>query len=99
MSFFAKKNNACSTIADNPLVQGATTINVATGTGDRFPSTFPYRLTIWDASTYPDPSEDPNMEIVECTARSGDALTVVRGKERLWSRIFYTVWDSCKSSK
>ena len=78
---FVVKNNAESTVADDPLASGATTLNVATGEGDNFPSTFPYRLTIWDDENHADPTDDSGMEIVECTGRSGDALTIVRGKE------------------
>lgn len=78
---FSVANNAESTVADNPLSNVATTLNVAAGEGDKFPATFPYRLTMWDKGTYPDSSDDPNMEVVECTARTTDALTIIRGKE------------------
>ena len=78
---YAVKNNAESTVADNPLTSSATTLNVAAGQGSRFPSTFPFLVTIWDDVTHPDPTDDPNMEITECSARSSDALTILRGKE------------------
>ena len=81
MAGFVVKNNAESLVADNPLASGATTLNVTSGEGDNFPSTFPYRLTIWDDENHADPTDDSGMEIVECTGRSGDALTIVRGKE------------------
>ena len=81
MAGFVVKNNAESLVADNPLASGATTLNVTSGEGDNFPSTFPYRLTIWDDENYADPTDDSGMEIVECTGRSGDALTIVRAKE------------------
>ena len=71
------KNNARSTVADNPLAQAATTLNVATGEGANFPSSFPFKLTIFDDSSYP----DSGLEIVKCTGRSTDALTIVRAQE------------------
>lgn len=81
MAYFIKKNNVKSTVADNPLSAGATTLNVAAGQGSRFPSTFPFLITVWDKTTYSDPSDDTNMEIMICTARTTDALTVTRAQE------------------
>jgi len=81
MTKFVVKNNAESTVANNPLAQSATTLNVASGEGANFPSTFPFMLTIWDESTYPDPTDDSGMEIVKCTARTNDVLTIVRAQE------------------
>lgn len=59
----------------------ATSIVLSTGHGSRLPSTFPYPLTWWDASTYSDPADDPNREIVIVTNRVGDTLTVTRAGE------------------
>lgn len=59
----------------------ATSIVLSTGHGSRLPSTFPFPLTWWDASTYSDPADDPNREIVNVAARTGDTLTVVRAHE------------------
>jgi len=81
MTKFVVKNNVESTVADDPLVQSATTLHVPTGEGSNFPSTFPFILTIWDSNTYPDPGNDPGMEIVKCTNRSNDTLTIVRAQE------------------
>lgn len=56
----------------------ATSITVATGTGALYPSPGAgeqFALTLNDASTR------LNFEIVYCTARTGDVLTVVRGQE------------------
>jgi len=78
---FVVKNNAESTVADNPLAQAATTLNVPAGEGVNFPSTFPFRLTLSDEATYPDPGDDPDMEVTTCTARTTDALTIIRGEE------------------
>jgi len=78
---FVVKNNAESTVADNPLAQAATTLNVAAGEGANFPATSPFLITVWDEATYPDPSDDSGMEIIECTARTTDAITIVRAQE------------------
>lgn len=81
MAGFIVDNNLESLVADNPLAAGAVTLNISPGEGTNFPSTFPFRLTIWDEATYTDPTDDPNMEIVECTGRTVDALTITRAKE------------------
>lgn len=80
-SFLAKKDNALSSVDDNPLSSGATTINLPTGKGALFPATADgyWIATIWDKATYPFPGDDTNMEKVLVTSRSSDALTVVRG--------------------
>ena len=81
MASFVVKNNAESLITDNPLGAGVTTLNVTAGQGVNFPSTFPFLITIWDETTYPDPTDDSSAEIVKCTGRSTDALTIVRAQE------------------
>ncbi len=42
-----------------------------------------FNLVWWNSTDYPDPSDDPNREIVRCTARTTDTLTVTRGQESL----------------
>lgn len=59
----------------------ATSIVLTAGHGSRLPSTFPYPLVWWDATTYADPADDPNKEIVTVTNRVTDTLTVTRGAE------------------
>ena len=71
-------NNAYSILA-NSISDSVTTINIAPGTGSRFPSPTGnqfFRLTITGA-TLPNSS----IEIVYVTSRSTDALTVIRGRE------------------
>lgn len=58
-----------------------TSIVLTTGHGSRLPATFPYPMTWWEATTYSDPSDDPNKEIVIVTGRTGDTLTVTRAGE------------------
>lgn len=59
----------------------AVTIVLTAGHGSRLPSTFPFPLSWWDATTYSDPADDPNKEIVIVTNRAGDTLTVTRAGE------------------
>jgi hypothetical protein len=40
-----------------------------------------FNLTWWDSTLYPDPSDDPNVEIVRCTAIDTDTLTITRAQE------------------
>lgn len=67
MALYKGANNAYSTLAA-AIDDTTTTITVQTGEGDRFPSTFPFPITV-------------NSEIMLCTNRSGDTLTVTRGAE------------------
>ena len=61
-----------------------TSIALATGHGARLPqpsSAGAFNLVWWNVTDYPDPSDDPNVEIVRVTARSTDTLTVTRAQE------------------
>jgi hypothetical protein len=74
------KNNAESTL-NGTLTIGATTINLAAGQGSRFPSPGAnefFYVTLFEKNTGGD---QINYEIVKCTARVGDALTVLRDAE------------------
>lgn len=70
-------SNSASSLLVNSITTVTTTLLVSAGTGDLFP----------DIGSGPDyfvaTLEDSggNFEIVRCTARTGDALTVVRGQE------------------
>ena len=59
--------------------QSATGIVVLSG-GSSLPAA-PFNMTWWNATDYPDPSDDPNREIVRVTNVSGNTLTVTRGQE------------------
>ncbi len=72
-NFLTKKNNAKSTITDNPLTSGATTLNVQSGDGAKFPAA-PFQATLYTTDT-------ALGEIVKITAKSTDAFTIVRAQE------------------
>ena len=81
MAFYQRKNFSKSLVTDDPLAIGATTVNVTGGEGANFPASGNFPLVIWDKVSYPDPSDDTNTEIVLGTARSTDAITIVRAQE------------------
>lgn len=69
-------NNAYSVI-DGAITNVATTIQLAAGTGSRFPaSDFMATLIGYDVS-----GNENAWEIVSCSSRAGDVLTVTRGQE------------------
>lgn len=72
-TFLTKKNNAKSTITDNPLLIGAGLLNVAIGDGGKFPDA-PFHATLY--------TTDPALgEIVKITAKAGDQFTITRAQE------------------
>lgn len=60
--------------------EGSTVFNVAPGTGAKHPEA-PYRLAVWDCTTYQSAEDDPDAEIVLVTNKATDTLTVIRGYE------------------
>ena len=62
----------------------ATSIILSTGHGDRLPNPAvdgEFNLIWYDSTNSPNPADDPLVEIVRCTARSTDTLTVTRSAE------------------
>ena len=77
-------NSAFATLASG-INSSATSITLTTGQGARFPSLSAgdyFYATLIDTSN--------NLEIVKCTARSTDVLTVTRGQESTTARAFST---------
>ena len=66
-TFLTVKNRALSTLASG-ITDIATSLTVATGEGALFPSTFSFHITI-------------DNEILNCTSRTTDVLTVTRAAE------------------
>lgn len=76
------KNNATSRLASS-ITASATSLSVSAGEGARFPTLtagnwFP--VTVIDSAG--------NIEVMRCTARSTDVLTVTRGQEGTTARAF-----------
>ena len=78
MSFLKKTNNS-KTILASDITSGQLTLKVINASS--FPVETPFLVTIWDKNTYPDPSDDSNMEIVKVTNVSGTTFTIVRNQE------------------
>lgn len=58
----------------------ATAITLQSGQGSRLPAT-PFNLIWWNSTDYPNPANDPNVEIVRVTNVVTDTLTITRGQE------------------
>lgn len=82
MSFDPHKNFAYSTVATAPSPAGSgTSLTLQTGDGALFPDPSTdgaFNLTVWPAGVAPLKS---NAEIVRCTARASDVLTITRTEE------------------
>ena len=75
-------NNAFGTLASS-ITNSATSITLSTGQGSRFPTLGAgdyFYATLIDTSN--------NLEIVKCTARSTDVLTVTRAQENTTARAY-----------
>src|SRR4051794_33115101 len=62
----------------------ATSVELSAGDGSKLPQPATdgsFNLVWYNFTDFPDPSDDPNVEIVRCTARSTDTLTVERAQE------------------
>jgi hypothetical protein len=73
------KNFAKATV-DGAYESTDTEIDVLTSEGSRFP-TPPFNAVWWNATDYPDPSDDPIKEVVRVTAIAIDTLTITRAQE------------------
>ncbi len=79
----ARKNFAIVT-AITGYDDAAVTITLVSGDGAKLPQPSTdgaFNLTWWNATGYNSPADDPDVEIVRCTARTGDVITIVRAQE------------------
>jgi hypothetical protein len=60
--------------------ESATEITIGAGQGGRLPDT-PFNAVWWNASDFPDPADDLEVEIVRVTDNTDDVLTVTRAQE------------------
>jgi hypothetical protein len=82
-TFDAVKNFGKVTVSTG-YDDSAVSIVLSGGHGAKLPdpsSDGEFNLVWWNNTDYGDPSDDPNVEIVRCTARSTDTLTVTRNQE------------------
>lgn len=62
----------------------ATSVVLSAGHGATLPDPSTqgeFNLVWYNFTDYPDPTDDPNKEIVRCNARSTDTLTITRAQE------------------
>ena len=79
-------NNAASELA-SAVTSGAVSLTLKTGDGAKFPT--PAGGDFFLVTLYQKVGQDEvNHEIVKCTARAGDVLTVVRAQEGTTARAF-----------
>lgn len=75
-----KANFAKATLIQG-YAAGVTTIAVTTGQGVRFPSTYPYKVTWYDCSTYTSATDDATREIVQVNSKpTADSFAITRGQ-------------------
>ena len=58
----------------------ATSIMLQSGQGAKLPAA-PFNLIWWNSTDYPNPANDPNVEIVRITNIATDTLTITRAQE------------------
>lgn len=72
-------NTGLSTLASG-IDASQLTATLTAGTGSRFPADT-FNVVIWASSDFANPIDAADREIVRCTSRTGDVLTIVRGQE------------------
>jgi hypothetical protein len=58
----------------------ATSITLQSGQGAKLPAA-PFNLIWWNSTDYPNPANDPNVEIIRVTNVVTDTLTITRAQE------------------
>jgi len=66
--------------ASTGYTSSATSITLQSGQGAKLPAT-PFNLIWWNSTDFPNPANDPNVEIVRVTNVLGDVLTITRAQE------------------
>jgi hypothetical protein len=77
------KNFAIVTLSTG-YASGVTSVALSGGDGAKLPapaSDGAFNLVWYNSTDYANPALDPNVEIVRCTARSTDTLTITRAQE------------------
>lgn len=76
----AIKNFAKATVFDGNYDDTATEIDIVGGPAFFLPNP-PFNAVWWNITDYPDPSDDPSVEIVRVTDFEDDTITIVRAQE------------------
>ncbi len=91
---YFKKNFGYGSLA-SLLTAGASSLTVNSGHNFSITTTDKFKLIIWDAATYPNPADDPNLEIV--TANYSGTLnvyTITRAEEST-TAVSHAAGSSC----
>lgn len=80
MSVFDVAKNFAKGTVSTGYTNTDTTIVMTTGHGAHF-SNAPFNVVWWNSTDFPDPSDDPNVEIVRVVVVSTDTFTVIRAQE------------------
>ena len=80
MAFLKKKNCARTTINEVGGINSSIT-SLTVSDASEFPSSGDFLATIWNKTSFPDPCDDSNAEIVKVTHVVGNILTILRGQE------------------
>jgi hypothetical protein len=76
--------NFATVVVDGLYAAGALSVDLQTDEGAKLPVTSDgtFHLVWWNATDYPNPEDDPNVEIIRVTTRTGDTLNpIVRARE------------------
>ncbi len=79
MALDKSSNFAKTTITG--IASGVTSVTLADATNFLDPASGEYNCVIWEISSYGNPADDPNKEIVRATALNGSTLTITRAQE------------------
>ncbi len=80
MSFLLKENCARTTINQvGGIDLSETSLVVSDVSG--FPSIGDFLCTTWNQTSFPDPCDDPNNEIIKVTGVTGNTFTIERGQD------------------
>ncbi len=76
--------NFAKCVVSGGYTSSSTVITLQAGEGSKLPQPSTdgeFNIVWWNYSDYPDPSADPDVEIVRCTVRTSDILTITRAQE------------------
>lgn len=80
MAFLRKKNCARTTI-NQDCGLNASALSVTVADASELPDSGDFLVTVWNKTSFPDPCDDPNTEILKVTDVTGNILTIERGQE------------------
>jgi uncharacterized protein YjiK len=77
---FRNYKNFCRVTVSTGYDAAAVSIVLSSGQGALCPDA-PFNAVWYNSTDYPDPTDDPNVEVIKVSARSTDTLTIIRAQE------------------